>query len=98
MIRKTLTAITMATALGISAGSAVADMQMTDGTITEVRPNNELTVNHGPIPNLDMGAMTMVFKLGKEASAEGLKVGDKIKMHVEEVDGKLTIQHLNKAN
>ncbi|MBU2532229.1 MAG: copper-binding protein, partial [Alphaproteobacteria bacterium] len=41
---------------------AAGEGPMVDGTVTEVRPGGELTIKHGPIPNLDMSAMTMVFK------------------------------------
>ena len=44
-----------------------------------------------------MPAMTMVFKLKETKMGKGLKVGSKIKMHVEDVSGKLTIIHLEKS-
>ena len=75
---------------------AAGEGPMVDGTVTEVRPGGELTIKHGPLPNLDMPAMTMVFKLNDPAMGKGVKKGDKIKMHVEDVGGKLTIMHLKK--
>jgi Cu(I)/Ag(I) efflux system protein CusF len=78
------------------AALAAGDGPMVDGTITEVRPGGEFTIKHGPIPNLDMAAMTMVFKVNELKMAKGIKKGDKIKMHVEDKDGKLTIMHLKK--
>lgn len=75
---------------------AAGDGPMVEGQVTEVRPDNELTIKHGPLPNLDMPGMTMVFKLSDPAMGEGVKVGDKIKMRVEDVDGKLTIMELEK--
>ena len=78
--------------------SALADEggAMVDGVVKEVRPNGDLTIKHGKIPNLDMSAMTMVFKVQPSSLGKGVKVGDKIKMHVEEVDGKLTVTKLEK--
>ena len=75
---------------------AAGDGPLVDGEVKELRPNGELTIKHGPLPNLDMPGMTMVFKLSDPAMGEGLKVGDKIKMQVEDVDGKLTIMELEK--
>jgi Cu/Ag efflux protein CusF len=75
---------------------AAADGPMVEGQVTEVRPGGELTIKHGPIPNLDMAAMTMVFKLKDATMGKGLKKGDKIKFHAEEVDGKLTVMRLEK--
>ena len=75
---------------------ASGDGPMVDGEVTEVRPGGELTVKHGPLPNLDMPAMTMVFKLKDASMGKGIKKGDKIKFHAEDVGGKLTIMHLMK--
>ena len=73
-----------------------ADDAMVDGVVKELRPGGELTIKHGPLPNLDMPAMTMVFKTADPGMAKGLKVGDKIKMQVEDKGGKLTIMKLKK--
>jgi Cu/Ag efflux protein CusF len=97
-LRSLTTAAICAFALLISplAAHAAGDGPMVDGTITEVRPGGEFTIKHGPIPNLNMAAMTMVFKVNEPKMAKGIKKGDKIKMHVEDKDGKLTIMHLKK--
>lgn len=78
--------------------AALADAggAMVDGVVKEVRPNGDLTIKHSKIPNLDMSAMTMVFKLSDPKLGKGVKVGDKIKIHVEEVGGKLTVTQLKK--
>ena len=73
-----------------------ADPAMVDGVVKELRAGGELTIKHGPLPNLDMPAMTMVFKTADPKMAKGLKVGDKIKMQVEDKGGKLTIMKLEK--
>ena len=75
---------------------ADADGAMVDGVVKEVRSNGDLTIKHGNIPNLDMSAMTMVFKLSDPKLGKGVKVGDKIKIHVEDVGGKLTVTELKK--
>jgi len=79
------------------AANAAGESPMVGGVVTEVRPGGELTIRHENIPNLDMPAMTMVFKLKEPKMGKGLKVGSKIKMHVEDVGGKLTIMHLEKS-
>ena len=78
------------------AASMAADNALVDGVVKELRAGGELTIKHGPLPNLDMPAMTMVFKTADPKMAKGLKVGDKIKMRVEDKDGKLTITKLKK--
>jgi len=93
-----LSAVFCATALLMSplVAFAAGEGPMVDGTIIEVRPDSEFTIKHGPIPNLDMAAMTMVFKVANPKMAKGITKGDKIKMHVEDKSGKLTIMHLTK--
>jgi len=58
------------------AGEALA---LTPGEVRKVdRVAGKLTIRHGPIVNLDMQAMTMVFRVSDPAMLEGLQVGDKI--------------------
>jgi Cu/Ag efflux protein CusF len=40
--------------------------------------NQKITLRHGPLSNLGMPAMTMVFSVQDAAQLEGLKVGDKV--------------------
>lgn len=96
-ILKTLTAALSLSAIVTAGATAAGEMPMTDGQIKEIREGGEFTIKHGPISNLDMGAMTMVFKASDPAMAKGLKVGDKIKMHVEAKGNKLMIMHMEKA-
>ena len=89
--------VALAVFLAPIATFAAGEGPMVDGLVTEIRLNNALTVKHGPLPNLDMPAMTMVFKLADPKFAKGIKKGDKIKFHAEDKDGKLTIMHMEKA-
>lgn len=78
--------------------NAAENGPMVDGVVKEVRPDGRLTIKHGPIPNLDMGGMTMVFSMSDPKLSKGVKVGDKVKIHVEDVGGKLTVMHLKKGS
>ena len=40
--------------------------------------NQKITLRHGPLSNLGMPPMTMVFSVQDAAQLEGLKVGDKV--------------------
>jgi Cu/Ag efflux protein CusF len=91
LIALTACLVTLTTGVAIA-----ADDGMVDGVVKELRPGGELTIKHGPLTKLDMPAMTMVFKTSDPKMAKGLKVGDKIKMQVEEKGGKLTIMKLKK--
>jgi len=77
--------------------STAADDDVVEGVVREVRTNGDLTIKHGPIKSLDMSPMTMVFKMSDPKLSKGVKVGDNVKFHVEDVGGKLTITKIEKA-
>ncbi|AHI82302.1 copper-binding protein [Burkholderia thailandensis] len=56
----------------------------------------KLTIKHGPLENLGMDAMTMVFKVKDPAMLSQVKAGDKIDFVADEVDGALTVVKLIK--
>jgi Cu(I)/Ag(I) efflux system periplasmic protein CusF len=66
----------------------------------EVKKINEsagkITLKHGPIPNLDMDSMTMVFRVADPAMLKSVKVGDKVKFEADRVDGALTVTEISK--
>ncbi len=75
-----------------------AAAQSVSGTVTKVdEVQGKLTINHGPIKNLDMDAMTMVFKAGEPEMLKGLKAGTKIKFDADRVNGQITVTKLQKA-
>ncbi|MDO8457930.1 MAG: copper-binding protein [Burkholderiaceae bacterium] len=84
-------------ALGLSAvlsGGAWAQSAepLTDGQVKKMDPKAQtITLAHGPIKNLDMPAMTMVFKARTPALFGKVKVGDKVKFHAEMPNGALTV-------
>jgi len=71
---------------------------MTDGVVRRVDPaNGKLTLRHGPIVNLDMPAMTMVFRVQPPELMNTLKVGDAVKFHAESINGALTVTAIQPA-
>jgi Cu/Ag efflux protein CusF len=82
---------------GSAKQSADADNGMSHGEIRKVdTAAGKLTIKHGPLENLGMGAMTMVFKVKDPAMLSQVKVGDKIDFVAEEVDGALVVVKLQK--
>lgn len=63
-------------------------------------PQSRLTIRHGDMPHLDMGAMTMVFRLKPGLlSADQLKAmkpGDRVEFQAEAPQGQLTITALRR--
>ena len=78
--------------------AAAADAVMTAGEITRVdKRGGKLTIRHEEIKNLDMPAMTMVFALKNPDDGASLKAGDKVRFHVEAVNGALLITQIEAA-
>lgn len=72
--------------------------QQVNGTVKKVdEAQGKLTIDHGPIKNLDMEAMSMVFRAGDPAMLKGLKSGDKIKFDADRVNGQITVTKLQKT-
>ncbi|WP_010090001.1 copper-binding protein [Burkholderia ubonensis] len=77
--------------------SAEAASGMSHGEIRKVdTAAGKLTIKHGPLENLGMDAMTMVFKVKDAAMLSQVKAGDKIDFVAEEVNGALTVTKLQK--
>lgn len=71
---------------------AEAQNAMSHGEIKKVdTANGKLTIKHGPLENLGMDAMTMVFKVKDPSTISQVKVGDKIDFVAEQIDGALTV-------
>lgn len=72
--------------------------QQVNDTVKKVdEAQGKLTIDHGPIKNLDMDAMSMVFRAGDPAMLKGLKSGDKIKFDADRVNGQITVTKLQKT-
>jgi Cu/Ag efflux protein CusF len=54
-------------------------------------PGRQLTLSHGPIENLGMPAMTMGFKVKDPTLLKDVKPGDKLRVRIEEIDGRYTV-------
>ncbi|KVU50829.1 RND transporter [Burkholderia ubonensis] len=76
---------------------AEAASGMSHGEIRKVdAAAGKLTIKHGPLENLGMDAMTMVFKVKDAAMLSQVKAGDKIDFVADEVNGALTVTKLQK--
>lgn len=71
---------------------------MADGEVRKVdKEQGKLTLRHGPITNLDMPGMTMVFKVADPKMLDALKAGDKVKFAAENLKGALTVTAIEAA-
>lgn len=91
--------LTIALVSGSLAGAALAqDAAPVSATVKKVdMAQGKITLDHGPIKNLDMDGMTMVFKAADPAMLKELKAGEKVKFTAERVNGQITVTSLQKA-
>lgn len=89
---------TMAQTPAAASAATASAAPMAEGEVRKVdRAQARLTLRHGPIPNLDMAPMTMVFRVADPALLEGLKEGDKVKFGAERVNGLITVTTIERA-
>ena len=71
---------------------------LTSGEVRKVdREAKKITIKHGPIQNLDMPAMTMVFQVKDPALLDQVKAGDAVKFRAEQMAGALTVTKIEKT-
>ena len=103
-------AVILAWGLGLLAGPAVwgadapasaseaAPSEWTTGEVRKInKADGKLTIRHEDIKNLNMPAMTMVFKVKNPDMLEGVKVGDKIQFKAVQEQGKLIVTDIQWA-
>jgi Cu/Ag efflux protein CusF len=98
-MRKFATALAI---LALTAGAvpalAASHTAPADGQVTKIdQAAGKLTIKHGPIKNLDMDAMTMVFRVQDPAMLKRVKAGDKVKFEADRVNGQITVIKMQKA-
>lgn len=78
-----------------SVSSAAATAAMAEGEVRKVdKERGRLTIKHGPLENLDMPSMTMVFRAKDPAMLDQVKQGDKIKFVAEKIGGAYFVTRL----
>jgi Cu/Ag efflux protein CusF len=75
-----------------AATSKAGAVDMSEGEVRKVdAAARKITLKHGPIKNLDMPAMTMVFDVPDAALLAQVKAGDKVRFVAANPGGKLTV-------
>ena len=71
---------------------------LADAEVRKVdREARKITLKHGPIANLDMPPMTMVFQVKDAGLLDKVKQGDKVKFAAEKVAGAYTVTRIEAA-
>ena len=101
-ISKIILALTLGLALPLGALAAedqattqqggAKSTPMSKGEVKKVdKSSGKVTIKHGPLDNLGMPAMTMVFRVKDPAMLDQMKEGDKINFVAEKVNGAITV-------
>jgi Cu/Ag efflux protein CusF len=81
-----------------AAAPAAAALPMADAEVRKVDAQaGKLTLRHERLENVNMAPMTMVFGVKDPAWLQTLKVGDKVRVAVDRVNGALTVVALEPA-
>lgn len=79
-------------------GAAAAAASFSEGTVKKIdKGTGRITIEHGPLANLDMPPMTMAFRAGDPAMLDKVKVGDKVRFVAHRTDGVFSVTALEPA-
>ena len=70
-----------------------------EGEVIKINDSaGKITLRHGPIENLNMDGMQMVFRVADPSMIERVNVGDKVVFQADRVNGAITITEIELAN
>ena len=79
----------------LAQAAPTADKELADGTVKKVdKAAGKITISHGPLDNLGMPPMTMVFRASEPAMLDEVKAGDRIRFAAERAGGVFTVTEL----
>ena len=91
----TAAALLLAAATGLAQTTAA---DMAEAEIRKVdRDARKITLKHGPIKNLDMPPMTMVFQVRDAKMLDNLKAGDKVRFSADQQQGAYVVTAVEKV-
>jgi Cu/Ag efflux protein CusF len=74
------------------------NLPMVSGTVEKVdAAAGKITIDHGPIPNLNMDSMTMVFRVQDPAMLKTVKPREKVRFTADRVNGQITVTKIEKG-
>lgn len=82
----------------LAASLSVASAQQVNGEVVKIETDRgRITLKHGPIPNLEMDPMTMVFRVADPAMLQQVRQGDRVTFEASRVNGNITITRIRRA-
>ncbi len=92
----TIASLVLAT-LGAAAQTASTEMAQAEVRKVDLDAK-KITLKHGPIKNLDMPPMTMVFQVRNTALLDKLKAGDQVRFSAEQQQGAYVVTAVEKVD
>ncbi len=92
----TIASLVLAT-LGAAAQTASTEMAQAEVRKVDLDAK-KITLKHGPIKNLDMPPMTMVFQVRDTALLDKLKAGDQVRFSAEQQQGAYVVTAVEKVD
>lgn len=97
-MKRTVAALALSLLSALAFAQQAANLPKVDAEVRKVdAAQNRITLRHGDIPNVNMGAMTMVFRVKDPALLKDVKAGDKVRITADNVNGDLTVLTLEPA-
>lgn len=94
----TLCGATMAQSAATDTQASATAQGFVDAEVKKIgMPPGKVVLKHGPIPNLDMPAMTMTFAVANPQWLETFEPGDKVQFKADKVNATFTVTELQKA-
>ncbi|NDP49547.1 MAG: copper-binding protein [Sulfuriferula multivorans] len=81
-----------------AASPAMTNASLSEGEVKKVdKDQGKITLKHGPIENMGMPGMTMVFRVQDASMLDQVKAGDKVRFQAEKMNGALMVTKLEMA-
>ena len=95
---KLRSALALTALLSLAAPALAQTAPLVSGKVVKVDESaGKVTLDHQKIPNLDMPAMSMVFRASDPAMLKTVKAGDSVKFTADKVNGQLTVTSIEKS-
>ncbi len=96
--RKILGKLAGGAALALLLGTAIAQSASADGVIRKLDADaSRVVIKHGEWKGMQMGAMTMAFKVRPASLLDGLKVADKVQFSIEKEGADFVVTAISPA-
>lgn len=93
-MKRVMVAVAAATAAGLVMAAPSAPTKAEVRKIDQAA--SKITLKHGPIAELELPAMTLVYVVRDVSLLSGIKAGDTVQFTADKVDGRYTVLSISK--